>query len=207
MTGVGAANKTSTSTPETSSSAAAGASLSATRISFGNQPIATASSPAAVTLSNSSEASLKITSLSISGANAANFTETNTCGSSIAAGASCKIAVLFTPSGSGTRNATLTINDNATSGGQSVSLSGTGIHDVILKWTPSSSVAIAGYLILRSSTTLAAAQSLFADAINATSYVDSTVQAGQKYEYWIITVSSTGITAASSGVSVTIPSP
>jgi hypothetical protein len=55
------------------------------------------------------------------------YTETNTCGSPIAAGASCAIGVVFTPTTSGARAGVLTISDNAPGSPQVVGLSGTGL--------------------------------------------------------------------------------
>src|ERR1019366_2862062 len=54
------------------------------------------------------------------------FPQTNNCGSSVAAGANCRISVTFRPSASGARAAALRIADNATSSPQTVSLTGTG---------------------------------------------------------------------------------
>ncbi len=54
------------------------------------------------------------------------FAETNTCLASLAAGASCTIAVTFSPSAATRQTGTLTITDNANGSTQTVSLSGTG---------------------------------------------------------------------------------
>jgi hypothetical protein len=56
----------------------------------------------------------------------ANFTETNTCGSTLAAGKNCTISVTFTPTQVGALTGTLSVNDNGTNSPQTVSLSGTG---------------------------------------------------------------------------------
>lgn len=65
----------------------------------------------AITLTNSGNASLAITSITISGANASDFTQSDTCGSSVAAGGTCTINVIFEPSAAGTRSAALSIAD------------------------------------------------------------------------------------------------
>src|SRR2546426_1128375 len=56
----------------------------------------------------------------ISGFNASNFAQTHTCGSSLAAGASCTISVTFKPTASGTRSAALSVTDNAAGSPQKV---------------------------------------------------------------------------------------
>ncbi|HUI42681.1 MAG TPA: choice-of-anchor D domain-containing protein [Terriglobia bacterium] len=102
----------------------------ATLPAFGNQLVGTASAAQALTLTNSGTAALSITSIALSGANAADFAESNNCGSSVAAGASCAINLTFTPSATGARSATLTLTDNngGTSGSaQTVALAGTGV--------------------------------------------------------------------------------
>jgi len=101
-------------------------SLSPTSLAFGNQPVGTSSTAQTVTLTNSGNATLSITSVAITGSNASDFAQTNTCGSSVAAGASCTISVTFTPSASGSRTASVSISDNASGSPQAVSLSGTG---------------------------------------------------------------------------------
>ena len=96
-------------------------------INFGNQAVNVASAAQTVTLSNSSAAALSITSIAITGTNAADFSETNTCGSSLAVGATCTISVIFTPASAAAFSANLTITDDASNSPQTVALSGTGV--------------------------------------------------------------------------------
>src|SRR5207245_5529647 len=62
----------------------------------------------------------------ISGANSGDFAQTNGCGTSVAAGGSCRITVTFTPTATGTRSAALTVTDDAVGSPQTASLSGSG---------------------------------------------------------------------------------
>ena len=105
-------------------------SLSPTSLAFGNQSVGTTSTAQTLTLSNTGNAALSITSLALTGTNASDFAQTNTCGSSVAAGANCTISVTFTPSASGSRTASVSITDNASGSPQTVSLSGTGTAPV-----------------------------------------------------------------------------
>jgi FG-GAP-like repeat/FG-GAP repeat len=87
-----------------------------------------ATSPAQnVTLSNTGNAALSISSIALAGSNATDFQQTNTCGSSVAVGANCAIGVTFMPTATGSRTATLVIGDNATGSPQQVNLSGTSV--------------------------------------------------------------------------------
>jgi Abnormal spindle-like microcephaly-assoc'd, ASPM-SPD-2-Hydin len=102
-------------------------SLTPSSLSFGNQNVKTASAARAITLSNAGSAALAITSIAISGTNAGDFSQTNTCGTSVAAGASCTISVKFTPQAAGARSASLTVTDNAAGSPHRAALNGTGI--------------------------------------------------------------------------------
>jgi len=102
------------------------ATLSPTSLTFSTQAIGTTSAAKPVTLKNTGTASLTISSIAITGINAGDFAQTHTCGSLLAAGASCKISVKFKPTMSGTRTAALSIRDNAAGSPQKVTLSGIG---------------------------------------------------------------------------------
>ncbi len=102
-------------------------SLSSGSLTFSAQNIGTTSSSQSVTLSNTGNAVLSITSISRTGTNASEFGESNNCGSSVAAGANCAINVTFSPAGTGTRTAAVSIVDNASGSPHSFSLTGTGV--------------------------------------------------------------------------------
>jgi hypothetical protein len=98
------------------------ATLSPVSLTFATQVVGTSSAAQAVTLSNYGTTTLSITRIVASG----DFSQSNTCGSSLAAGASCKISVTFDPTRSGTRTGTVSVTDNAPGSPQTVSLKGTG---------------------------------------------------------------------------------
>ena len=100
--------------------------LTPTGVNFGNQPVGTTSLPRKVTVTNKGSVAVNISSISITGLNAGDFAETNTCGRSIAAGSSCFIRVTFTPTVKGLRTASVSITDNGGGSPQKVSLTGTG---------------------------------------------------------------------------------
>ena len=101
--------------------------LSPTSLNFGNQIVGTTSSPQNVTLQNGGNINLTITSLQITGTNRGDFGEKNNCPSSLAPNNSCQISVTFKPTTTGTRNAAVSITDNAPNSPQSVSLTGVGV--------------------------------------------------------------------------------
>lgn len=103
------------------------ASLSQSALTFGNQTVGTTSAPMISRLTNNGSADLNIAGIAIMGANGSDFAEKNNCGTVVPPGNSCKIAVTFTPSGTGPRTASLAITDNAYNSPQTIALSGTGV--------------------------------------------------------------------------------
>jgi hypothetical protein len=103
------------------------ASLSSASLTFGSQQVATTSAPQSVTLKNTGTTPLNISSIVAAG----DFSQTNTCGTSVAAGASCSISVTFTPTAIGSRTGTVMISDTDPTGTQVISLSGTSFGPVV----------------------------------------------------------------------------
>ena len=103
------------------------ASLSPTSLAFGNQTVGTSSASQSVTLTNNGPGTLSGISIAFTGTNSGDFAQTNTCGSPLAANATCTISVTFTPAVAGARSAALSVADNASGSPQTVSLTGTGV--------------------------------------------------------------------------------
>jgi len=146
----------------------------------------------------------------VTGTNASDFAQADTCGSSVAASANCTIAVMFTPSVTGTEAASLSIADNSSGSPQTVPLSGAGTHDAILSWTARTTSGVVGYNVYRGTASGGeSATPLNSSPINGTTYTDATVQAGQTYYYVVTAVASDDATqsANSNEVSATVPSP
>lgn len=97
--------------------------------SVGSQLVTTSSTAQVVSMTNSGNAPLTISSIAIGGTNSGDFAQTNTCpGSSatLAANANCSISVTFMPMASGSRTASIIIMDNAPGSPHGVTLTGTG---------------------------------------------------------------------------------
>ncbi|MBM9508923.1 choice-of-anchor D domain-containing protein [Actinacidiphila acididurans] len=97
-------------------------SVSPGSLTFASQALNTTSQAQTVTVTNSGTATASVSSIAASG----DFAQTNTCGTSIAAGASCAVTVTFKPTASGTRTGAVTITSNASNSPTSIALSGTG---------------------------------------------------------------------------------
>ena len=101
-----------------------------TALAFGNELTGVSSAPQVITLKNTGNASLKVTAVSITGVSAIAFSlpaNTDTCITTLAAGASCTISVAFDPLAAGSDIASISVTDNATGSPQTVGLSGTGV--------------------------------------------------------------------------------
>jgi hypothetical protein len=108
-------------------------SISPTALSFGSVATGSSSTPQAVTVTNSGTAAAPVSSITTSG----DYSQTNNCGTGIAAGASCTVNVTFTPTTAGSRTGDLTINASGVT--NTVPLSGTGVAPgPILNPNPSS---------------------------------------------------------------------
>jgi hypothetical protein len=96
-------------------------------ISFGTQKVGTTSQSKSVTIKNNLPTMLTFSAFSFGGTNPGDFRQSaTTCGSTLAAGASCTVSIVFTPTATGSRNAVLNIVNNAVTSPQSVALTGTG---------------------------------------------------------------------------------
>jgi hypothetical protein len=99
-------------------------------LSFGKQTKGTTSTAKTVTLKNTGATDLMISSITITGKNSPDFSESSTCplspAATLPAGSSCTITVTFTPSVKGSESAKVVITDNALLSPQFVLLSGTG---------------------------------------------------------------------------------
>jgi hypothetical protein len=89
--------------------------------------VGSSSAAQGVTLSNTGNGALSVTSISLTRTNAGDFSQTNTCGSSVTAGGNCSISVKFAPTAAGARSASVAISDNGGTTLQTVSLTGTGV--------------------------------------------------------------------------------
>jgi hypothetical protein len=112
--------------PLTASAVEAIATFPNATVSFTNVAAKTASTPFNLELENNGNIPLTISSLTLTSATPSIFSETNNCGSSVAAGAICTISVTFTPSAASSGYAgVLTLVSNASPATQTVSVTGT----------------------------------------------------------------------------------
>ena len=101
-------------------------------VDFGNQSVGITSAPSTVTLANTGDATLDVTTLTAATSPFAR--QGGTCGTApfaITAGASCTLSYTFTPTASGPASQVLTVTSNAPGGG-TITLMGNGVQGTLL---------------------------------------------------------------------------
>jgi len=109
------------------------ATLSATSRAFGSEAVGTSTSSNVTLQNTSTTTALSVTSVVASGSG---FSETNTCGTSVGAGKSCRITITFAPTALGAVTGSVVVTDNASPATQTVTLTGTGTSPITI--TPAS---------------------------------------------------------------------
>jgi len=95
-------------------------------LAFGQVTVGTSSAVKVVTVTNNEKVSVSITSIVLGGSKPGDYSQTNTCGTGLAAGATCTISVTFSPTAVGARIASVTLTDTGTNSPQVLPLAGTG---------------------------------------------------------------------------------
>ncbi len=180
-------------------------SISPTSLSFGNVTTGTSSATQAVTITNTGNSSVIISSITLSGT-----------GYSMSAGGSpvtltpsqaLTLSVSFDPTAAGAVNGSISVASNASGSPATVSLSGTGVrqNSVALAWNASTSAA-AGYNVYRSTVSGSAYVMVNSAPLSALTYRDSAVQSGTTYYYVVTALDSSGNESVySNQVSAAIP--
>jgi hypothetical protein len=97
--------------------------LSTTNVNFGEQRVSTTSPAQTIVVTNSGNDTLNIAGITPTGAA---FSQTNTCGTTLAAAATCNISVTFTPTTTTAATGTVTIASDASTSPTVIALTGTG---------------------------------------------------------------------------------
>jgi hypothetical protein len=185
-----------------------GLGISSTTVSFGDVTLNTPATQS-ITLT-SAGSSLTVSAAVLAGAG---FSVSGTTFPlSLSAGQSATLNIQFDPTAAGAAAGTLTIvSTSLTNPSQIVNLSGTGVasaYEVNLSWSAPTSSAdpVAGYNIYRSPSGSSSYAQLNSSVLTQTSFVDTTVQNGQTYNYIVESVDSSGATSSPSNMaSATTP--
>ena len=102
------------------------ASFNPSSLNLGTEKTNSGSASKSITVTSAGGTALSISKVTISGADAGDFTETNNCIGTFNPKATCSINVTFKPKAKGRPTATLVVTDNAQQATQSIPLVGTG---------------------------------------------------------------------------------
>ncbi len=168
--------------------------LNPTALIFASQPVATASTPQTITVTNSGRAPLTVTQITTTG----DFTPTNTCTTTpIAINATCAIQITFAPTATGTLPGTLTIYGNVAGGQATADLSGTG--------TPAAPIVLTPLTLTFPATTINATTAAQNITISNTSTTPITLKTPTITGDFAITINTcTSTVASSTGCTVSI---
>ncbi len=125
----------------TGTAAAPTANIAPAALNFGSESVGASSGTQSTELNNTGSLPLQVSSIAINGTNSSDFkiasgTTCPTGGGTVGVPGSCNVNVLFAPTSTGSKSATLSFSDNASGSPQSVSLSGTGISSPSLTVAP-----------------------------------------------------------------------
>ncbi len=95
-------------------------------LNFGNVDVGTTSSVQSVTITNCGTASLTISNVTVTGANAGDFVNLSSACTTVPTGGTCVVGLQFAPTVGGTRSANLSFADNAAGSPQLIALTGSG---------------------------------------------------------------------------------
>lgn len=174
-------------------------SVSPTSIAFGNVNVGS-SATREISLTNSGNSNIAISSESIKGTG---LSETGMGGAvTLTPGQSATLTVEFAPKSAGTVSGGITVASNASNGGISVPVTGSGVSaptsstkTVVLTWKPSPSAGVSGYYVYRGNVSGGPYTKLDSSVVTGTSYTDSNVNAGEYY-YVVAAINSEGAESA-----------
>ena len=132
------------------------AAVQLTPSSLGFGPVAAGTSSAVLSsmVTNTGTGTLTISSIA---STSAAYTDTTTCGATLAVGASCTVSVTFRPTVTGVQTASVLLTDNAAGSPQSISLSGTGTTGTVQLPTPSQPTVLYGVVVTGTSSPVSGA--------------------------------------------------
>jgi hypothetical protein len=152
-----------------------------------------------VTLTNSGNANVAVSNVSITGAGFG--TSGVASGQVLAPAQTATLNVSFTPAATGSVTGNVIVSSNASNSPTSISLTGTGVqvllHQATLSWTASTSVVI-GYNIHRAAVSGGPYTKQNSAIVAGSSYVDTSVQSGQEYFYVATAVDSDDVEGTNS---------
>jgi hypothetical protein len=182
--------------------------FSSTSLSFGSITTGTSSLAQNVTVTNTGNSSVTISSITWPASSGYSLTGGSTP-VTLSPSQTLVLSIVFSPTTAGPLNGTVSIVSNATGSPAAISLTGTGVapiqHSVALTWNASTST-VAGYNVYRSTVSGSSYTKINSSLVTVLNYTDSAVQNSTTYFYVTTAVDSTGTESGHSNeVSALIP--
>jgi hypothetical protein len=164
-----------------------------------------ATSSMTTSITNSGNANVTISNVSVTGAGFSASGVTN--GTVLSAGQSVTLTVTFAPTSGGAISGSVSIASDATNSPSMISLSGTGMHSVVLTWEASPTDGVT-YSVFRGTTPGGEGTTpINPSPIGALNYTDTSVTPGTIYYYTVEAVDSAGASGPSNETVASIPNP
>jgi hypothetical protein len=178
---------------------------SPTTLTFGNV-LDQGSSQLTTSVTNNGNANVTISGVTVTGAGFSASGIAN--GTVLTPGQSVPLTVTFAPtSGGAVSGASVSIASNATNSPAAVTLSGTGMHSVLLSWDASPTGGVT-YNVFRGTTSGGEGTTpINPSAITLLTFTDTNVTPGSAYYYTVEAVDSGGSSAPSNEASASVPNP
>ena len=178
---------------------------SPTTLPFGNV-LDQSSSQLTTSVTNSGNANVTISGVTVTGAGFSASGIAN--GTVLTPGQSVPLTVTFAPtSGGAVSGASVSIASNATNSPATVSLTGTGIHSVVLTWSASPTGGVTYNVFRGTSAGGEGTTPINTSPITLLTFTDTNVTPGTTYYYTIEAVDSAGSSAPSNEATAAIPNP
>jgi len=128
-------------------------------------------------------------------------------GTILTPGQSATLTVTFAPTSGGARSGSVGIASNATNSPATISLSGTGMHSVVLTWSASPTGGVTYNVFRGTSPGSEGTTPINTAPITALTFTDTNVTPGTTYYYTVEAVDAGGSSDPSNEASAAIPNP
>lgn len=179
-------------------------SASPTSLAFGNV-MDQGSKQLTTTVKNAGNSNVTISGVSVTGAGLSASGIIN--GTVLMPGQSVPLTVSFAPTSGGSVSGSVSVASNATNSPAKVTVSGTGMHSVVLTWDASPTTGVTYNVFRGTASGGEGTTPINASPLLALTYTDATVTPGTGYYYTVEAVDSAGSSGPSNEAAAKIPSP
>src|SRR6185437_3591836 len=177
---------------------------SPTSLAFGNV-LDQSSSQLTTSVTNNGNSNVTISGITVTGAGFSANGIVN--GSMLTPGQSATLTVTFAPTSGGARSGSVGIASNATNSPATISLSGTGMHSVVLTWSASPTGGVTYNVFRGTSPGGEGTTPINTAPITTLTFTDTNVTPGTTYYYTVEAVDSGGSSDPSNEATAVIPNP